>query len=256
VVVDCRRAKEQVQNLNIEITAIENSGIYTALGYHEFERQRYVFRPVGPPVDVRIAVLTGEIVHHLWSVFDHIIWALATTSGLRYQQQITFPVRDSPEEFEKTVKDGRIQGVPSVAIPLIESFQPYRSSDPPNSLTRILYDLDRAEKHRLLIAAVRAMWPGNEITVGGGPLDSNVRLNLAIPPEAGPFHRGVENGEEILWLSYTTTTQPKWKIENDVFFKIAFEKIGPAEREPIVPVLVQLCNSVTGVINEFSVFFP
>jgi hypothetical protein len=201
-----KRAKEQVENLNTEISAIENGGIYTAVGNHEFERQRYVFHSVGPRVDLRISVLTGEIVHHLWSVFDHIIWQLATTSGLRYQQMITFPVKDSLEEFEKTVKNGNIQGVPAAAISLIESFQPYRTSDPPNSVTRILYDLDRAEKHRLLIATTKAMWPGNEIRVVGDS-ESDVAINLATPPEAGPFHRGVEDGVEILWLSYTATTR-------------------------------------------------
>jgi len=250
------RAKEQVQNLNSEISALLKSGAYSIAGEHDFERKRYVFRPVGPPIPVRISVLAGEIVHHLWSVFDHIVWALATNSGLRYHQMITFPVKDSSEEFERAVKNGAIQGVTSVAYDLIQSFQPYRSADPPNAVTRILYDLDRAEKHRLLIAVAHAVTVGDTIEIIGDT-EQDVRLILATPPQAGPFFRGIENGVQVHWIAYqTAATSPKWEIKNNFSPQIAFEKIGSGEFEPIVPILVQLCNSMTGTINEFSAFFP
>jgi hypothetical protein len=47
------RAKEQVRNLETEITALLNSGIYTVVGENQSERQRYVFKLLGPPVPLR-----------------------------------------------------------------------------------------------------------------------------------------------------------------------------------------------------------
>jgi hypothetical protein len=66
------RAKEQVRNLNDEITALLNSGMHRVVGENQMDRSRYVFRLIGPLVPKRLAVLTGEIVHHLRSVLDHI----------------------------------------------------------------------------------------------------------------------------------------------------------------------------------------
>src|SRR5947209_2049442 len=100
------RAKEQVRNLETETTALLNSGIYTVVGENQSERRRYVFKLLGPPVPLRIAVIAGEIIHHLRSCFDHVVWALASKSGLHAAERANFPVCETPGKFVRAVKNG------------------------------------------------------------------------------------------------------------------------------------------------------
>ena len=143
------RAKEQIGNLDAEITALLNSGIYTVVGENQPERRRYAFKLLGPPAPLRFAVITGEIVHHLRSAFDHVVWALAKKNAIPHDERIQFPVCDSSEKFEKAVRGGIIKGVSRADRAPIEALQPYRTSDPANSILRIVHDLDIADKHRL-----------------------------------------------------------------------------------------------------------
>lgn len=248
------RAKEQIRYLNGEIAALLNSGAYAVVGQHEFEKRRYVFRTLGPPVPLRIAVLTGEVIHHLWSVFDHIVWALSAGEKAAKPWLISFPVVDRPEKFKEAVARGKVEGVSSAALQVIESFQPYRTPDPGNALIRVLYNLDVTDKHRLLIPTLCAVWPGAEIRIDQ-PLNADVELILAAPGNVGPFYRAIEDGVEVHWLEYRTTAEPQWEIENEFTRHIAFEQFGAGEREPVIPALVQLCNATAGAINEFAAFF-
>jgi hypothetical protein len=104
------RAKEQVRDLDTEITALLNSGIYTVVGENQFEGRRYVFELLGPPVPLRIAVIAGEIIHHLRSCFDHVVWALASKSGLPDTERVNFPVCETPGKFASALKNGIIKG--------------------------------------------------------------------------------------------------------------------------------------------------
>jgi hypothetical protein len=127
------RAKEQVRDLDTEMTALLTSGIYTIMGENQFERRRYVFKLLGPPVPLRIAVIAGEIIHHLRSCFDYVVWVLASKSGLPDTERVNFPVCETPAKYAGAVKSGIIKGVPRVARPVIEGVQPYLASDQTNS---------------------------------------------------------------------------------------------------------------------------
>jgi hypothetical protein len=123
-----QRAKEQINNLNIEVS----NDAYSVVGEFQPERQRYVFKIVGPPVPLRVAVLAGEIIHHLRSCFDHVVWALARKNGIPDEtRDITFPVCETPEKYKK-----RIKGVSRAEYHKIEELQPYRTNDPANSILK------------------------------------------------------------------------------------------------------------------------
>jgi hypothetical protein len=160
-----QRAKEQINNLNIEITSLLNNDAYSVVGEFQPERQRYVFKIVGPPVPLRIAVLAGEIIHHLRSCFDHVVWALASKNGIPDETRITFPVCETAEKYKNAVKEGIIKGVSRAERPLIEALQPYQTNDPANSILKIIHDLDIADKHRLLIVVANTAIRGNMIHI-------------------------------------------------------------------------------------------
>lgn len=248
-----QRATEQVQYLDTEITSLLNSGAYSVVGTDEFPRSRYAFRTLGPPVPLRFSVLIGEIVHHLWSIFDHIVWALASKEGKPDHERIAFPVKATAVQFQKAVAGGMLKGVPREALTLIESLQPYRTPNPATAITRILHDLDNADKHRLLVAAVHATIPGSTLQMGSQ--SANVSIILPRDDRFGIFNRTIEDGVEVHWIAYQADTDPRLVMKNDFSVHVAFESLGIFEREPVLPVLRQLCRAVEGVVNEFGQFF-
>jgi hypothetical protein len=247
-----QRAKEQVGSLDAEITALVNSGVYTIVGENQFERRRYVFKLLGPPVPLRIAVIAGEIVHHLRSAFDHVVWALAKKNAVPDDERIQFPVCDSADKFEKAVRRGIIKGVSKADRPLIEALQPYLAGDPANSILRVVHDLDIADKHRLLVIVTHTIVLGNQITVAKNNC-SDPAFGIELPPTATMrYPWAIENGVEVHWIPYRSSAEPELEIEMNSSIQIAFERVGTIKREPVIPILMQLCNGVETAIHTFD----
>jgi hypothetical protein len=80
------------RNAESETKTLLNSGIYSIVGECQPERSRYAFKVLGPPVPLRIAVIAGEVIHHLRTCYDQVVWALANKNGLPDTERITFPV--------------------------------------------------------------------------------------------------------------------------------------------------------------------
>ena len=250
------RAKEQVRNLETEITALLDSGIYTVVGENQSERQRYVFKLLGPPVPLRIAVIAGEIIHHLRSCFDHVVWALASKSGLHAAERANFPVCETPEKFARAVKDGIIKGVPKVARPVIEGLQPYQASDPPNSSLQIIHYLYIADKHRLLVVVTHALVMGNMLVITKNECPDPT-FGIELPPTTtGEYPWGIEDGIEVHWIPLRGPANPQFEMEITAStVQIAFEQIGTIRRPPITPTLTQLCNFAEAAVQKFDAFF-
>jgi hypothetical protein len=249
------RAKEQIQNLEGEITALLNSGAYSIAGECQLDRQRYVFKIVGPSVPLRIAVVAGEIVHHLRSGFDHVIWALASKNRLPDEERITFPVCETPEKYAKAVRDGMIKGIPASEHPLIEAQQPYRSSDPANSILRIVHDLDIADKHKLLVVVTHTLVMGNQITVRGAD-GSDPTFGIELPSiTVGHYPWDIEDGVEVHWIPLRGNPGPALQIDANSTVQIAFDRVGTLKRQAVIPILMQLCNGVETALHTFDSCF-
>jgi hypothetical protein len=256
------RAKEQVRNLDAEITALLNSGIYTIVGENQFERRRYVFKVLGPPVPRRIAVIAGEIVHHLRSCFDHVVWALASKNGLPDTERVNFPVCQTAEKFDNVVRDGIIQGVSKSERPLIEALQPYRTPDPPNSILQIVHDLDITDKHRLLVVVTHALVMGNTLVITKNAcIDPTFGIELP-PITADPqgcltaqYPWAIEDGIEVHWVPLRGPANPEFEMEVNSTVQIAVEQVGTRKREPIIEILMQLCNGVETAVHTFDNLF-
>lgn len=249
------RAKELIENLDNEISTILNNGGYQIVSGHEFDRRRYVFRLHGDQLPLRISVLAGEIIHHLRSTLDYLVWAAANKDGLSSGKlrRITFPVCQTPDKFKEAVESGVLSGISDDLQKFIESLQPYNSADSKNSIIQILHDLDIIEKHRLLVVVTHATRMGRHIKTVG-ELTSDVAIIVAhAPPDPVPFFRAIEDGVEVHWLAYETTTQPLWGIENDFSVHVAFQEIGTHERVEAIPILWQLYKLIEEIFSIIKV---
>jgi hypothetical protein len=245
------RAKEQISNLDAEITALLASGVYSIVGENQPERRRYAFKLLGPPVPLRFAVIAGEIVHHLRSAFDHVVWALAKKNAIPDDERIQFPVCDTPEKFEKAVRGGTIKGVSRTDRPLIEALQPHRASDPANSLLRVVHDLDIADKHKLLVVVTHALFLGKTLVITKNNC-TDPSFGIELPPTAtdsqgriiARYPSAIEAGVEVHWIPLRGPPNPEFEAKNDATIQVVFEQVGTLKREQVIPILVQLSDGV------------
>jgi hypothetical protein len=248
--------------LEEEVASFLAAGTHTVVRENQFDQRRYVFKLVGPPVPLRFAVLAGEIIHHLRSCLDHIVWALATRDGQTTDDRIAFPVCSTAGKFRKAVRNGIIRGVPDRAEQLIEALQPYRSADPPNSVVQVLHDLDIADKHKLLVVVSHMMVLGNTIVVTRNDCaDPNFGIELpsiSVGKDGRPMAQypwAIEDGVEVHAVPYRSKQKPELELEMRSDMHVAFERIGTLTRQPIVPILIALCQEIERTIAQFEPLF-
>ena len=140
-----------------------------------------------PPVPLRLCVIVGEVLHHLRTSLDHLVWALVLRHHTNPSFKIAFPVYDTREKYEAALKAGIVKGVSGKTLPLIERVQPYRDPEPRKSPLFILHDLNITDKHKLLVVAVFSVRPPNAINVDAGKPDASVVI--AIPKKITPYVR-------------------------------------------------------------------
>src|ERR1700694_3709013 len=71
------RANENIKNLEAEISAFVQPDPYTIAGNVNHQTKECTFVANAKTIPLKFSVLVGEIIHHLRSSLDHLIWALA-----------------------------------------------------------------------------------------------------------------------------------------------------------------------------------
>ncbi len=91
-----------------------------------------------PPID-EWSLILGDTLHNLRSVFDTVIWALATLDGAepKTPTQVTFPLTADQDEWRK--RSRALESVPSVFLKRIRDLQPWaQDSERDDSLLWLL----------------------------------------------------------------------------------------------------------------------
>jgi len=225
----------------------------TVIGRNQPERNRYAFWVEGLPVPLRISVIAGEVLHHLRSALDHVVWELSLRTNDSPKPRIQFPISDSKEKFQEAIKRD-LMDLPSEAILLIEMLQPYNADPIENSTLRILNAMDNADKHRLLAVVSTAMRPNVRLSIKAlGPGFSIVAPDARSATSL--FHQGIENGVEVQWISYDDPNRVGVEMQNDFTIEIAFDEIGSMTKQPVIPTLVNFCNAIESYVGHFESFF-
>lgn len=153
IVEKLKRAKENIFNLNSEIEGFYNEGKYPVIPEHDhdtlLEAIQYHKSRVIPS---RFSVLAREIVHHLRSCFDHIVWHFSV-GPKHHIRKIEFPVFEQPLNSKSRKSfDEKLHAVTDPkAISLIERLQPYKAPDPADDPLSIIHNLDIIDKHKELV---------------------------------------------------------------------------------------------------------
>ena len=247
-----KRADENIRNLHAEVSQFlaplprvrfdlhGNDIVFSDKDRNAFDklRQRILAGTAMP----RFGVLAGEIVHHLRSAFDHVVWQLSTAEARRkFANEIEFPVCESPPEcvlsrLDCKVKHSsycrKVKGVTSsTALVRIDSLQPYKRVDRHNSPLLIIHILDKFDKHRELVDVIpQAVGYGRGMVLQRVQTikDSASGGRRIVNPVAGP---------------------PEMKVYVEMFAQVAFTQLREWEAEPLVPFLQNLLRFASDTVE-------
>jgi hypothetical protein len=248
------RASENIKNLEAEIAAFVQPDPYIVAGNVNHQTKECTFVANAKIIPLRFSVLTGEIIHHLRSSLDHLIWALALQSHDTPHPNIAFPICRTEENFNAAIKAKKIKGISESAQAIIESLQPYRDTNWRNTVSdnplRIIHEFSNTDKHRLLAVVVSAAHIRNEIYFSGKIADTII---ARVEPEqwADLLLRTEPDGTKILTIRFKTM-HPELQVNACFRHQVAFEQFGTHEIEPVIPGLIHLRDETIKAIKLFN----
>ena len=224
------RANENIRNLESEIATFFDESEHPILSHDnqkvipealEYHRSRQI-----PP---RFSILSGEVVHHLRSCLDHIIWHFSDVTFRETPKNtkfIEFPILEKRPSDVFSQYERKIKGIANTAVrSLIEECQPYKRPNPNESLLLAIHKMDIVDKHRELV-----------IVVSTGAARFPIEL-----------WRRYENEE--LPISAIGTD---FKRHGKLVPEIAFREFCGAESEIVIQALGQMYNEVLRLVEAFD----
>src|ERR1700727_2294958 len=237
-----KRADKNTVNLQTEIITFIDSGDYPvvphpdnktwqeAVDYHRTKR-----------IPVRFGVLAGEIVHHLRSRLDHVVWHFSSDDArLRDANGIEFPIfENKPDPRDKNAVqryNRKIQGITNTKVlEWIEKVQPYNAgADAANDPLLIVHNMDRFDKHREL-----AMVDSSAI--------------ITFPPNMTEIYRKtLLYREGKLPISENPMLSRALKDHAKVTPHVAFRQFGKRRAQPVISGLAKLFDEISVLVGVFA----
>lgn len=200
-------------------------------------------------IPTRVATVLGDAIHNLRCALDHLACAAAALNGVG-PEGIGFPIGRSHAAFkEAAAKD--LKGVPIEFFQVIEKFEPYKGG---NESLYILNQLDRVDKHRLLLPTIvvaKKMFarfyvgePGPNCQYVGPPVfEISQDIFPALEPDNTIIEAIIFRGPKL---------PPEACLHFRPTFNIRFDKGTVASGHEILSTLSEMGNQVLGVVNAVN----
>jgi len=226
------RSNEDIRNLQSEIATFFNESEYPILSNDnqkiipealEYHKKRHI--------PLRFGVLSGEIIHHLRSCLDHIVWQFSDATFREVPKNrrfIEFPILDKPPSDVFTQYERKIEGITNAAVrSLIAECQPYKGPSPNESLLLAIHNMDVVDKHRELV-----------IVASTGALEMPIEL-----------WKQYENKELPI-----STIGANFQHHGKIIPQVAFSDFCGTESEIVIQALEQMHNEVIRLVRSFDKF--
>ncbi len=254
-----QRAEESIHSLDQEITAFYDCDPqpYKIVGQHQNGGLEYTFVAFGDPkVPLRFSVLAGEIIHHLRSSLDHLIYALIVKNGGTPYTNNQFPICLTTKKFENACKRGLINGVSESAKQLIMNVQPYTSPTPDDTVLHVINYYDIVDKHRLLVVVTTIVKLDEKITIGVDAKIASSTARQGKKPNIIGFSNPAPNmiskdGAEVFTIRLNEPA-PELVAKANLVPQLAFEQCGHLKLVPVIQTLNGLLAGTRHTIEMFS----
>jgi hypothetical protein len=250
-------AEQHINHLDIEVRRFLDAepGPYT-VGIKPYpetgQRVHYIAKIEDVPLS--ISALAGDALHSLRSSLDHLayqLWLMVAKDTSGGGRHVNFPVFACSDKY-KAGRQRLVEVFGNETARRFDEVEPYKGGRG-EPLWR-LNELDNTDKHRLLIAAGSyvssydplALFLSQEPTVAASVRSAFPDFRLRLRPMSHVFPLKVG---DIL------TPAPAEPYQNpDLTFDIAFNEPGIAEGEPVLELVQQTAQFVSGVLDKFSPF--
>jgi hypothetical protein len=209
----------------------------------------YVFKVFGEPATgPEIPLLIGEILQHLRSCLDHLVWQRVLMDGGTPTSSTEFPVCKDAKAFKGVTR--KLQGLSQDSVAKIEKAQPFVvvREAPENALIWVLHDLNRIDKHRLLLTAVAAVRPTDQLHFSSPGGKTHI-FDISLPNPSGgttPSPGGTEVGRVVLGDVY----DPTFQVGHAFRFRVNFSEAGQASGKEVFKVVDALDEVVKRLVEE------
>ncbi|TFW17965.1 hypothetical protein [Duganella callida] len=251
------RSQELLDLLSVESAAyFEKFPVRLEQEFHNYGHDYSLVaygEPFPPP---RIAVIAGEVIHHLRSSLDHLVSALVLNNGNEVTKSNQFPICSSRKAFKDACDRGQLKGVAPSARAIIESVQPYTTPVPNDTILSVVSEYDNADKHRLLVVVAALADVADRITIGSDPAIAAKEGRVGESPEIvgfGPFgpKQLSKTGVPVFTIKLGKPA-PEFKAEASVIPNLAFQQCGRVRYAPLVSTLQNILHGVRGTIILFK----
>jgi len=181
------------------------------------------------PAPKSIGLLIGDAAHNLRSALDHLAVACANRGAGREltdteERRIEYPIRLTPEEFDKALKDHKLDFIEAGPLEIIRRYQPYRQhpTNPDFAMSWRLNILDNIDKHRRIATTTSV------VTI---PIDGSRFVSSGAAPRVEVPREGWGLGSVVSRLVFDEPLPDAplaWVPE----FSITIDGDGPSTRRP------------------------
>jgi hypothetical protein len=238
-----KRADQNIVNLKTQIDRFLKRGKYPVLPHPDHKLwQEAVDYHRSKRIPLLFGVLAGEIIHHLRSALDHVVWHFSDpVLRENLANVIEFPVFRKKPIQEKEVEryKRKIQAITNKnVLGLIEELQPYNAgAEVEDFPLLIVHDMDRFDKHRELVI-----------------VDSSALIN---------FSANLPN-VKIIAAKVALYTQGKLPVSEHhiatyaiknyavVTPHVAFRQFGKREGKPMLLGLKELFDDIAVIVEGFA----
>lgn len=209
------------------------------------ENRRFSYHIHGlKEVPIEIRIRAGEVITHLRSALDQMIWQLSLFFEKEPSKKTQFPICETIEKF----KEQRIQirALPEELKKIVEEFQPFNYENPQTHPMWVLNRLANDDKHRFITIV-------NSSAVGFG---AQLEDGIAIEHPIGP----VRDGSKILEIDFSGyhsdfTSEVEAKLNLSFKLGICLQLENDQTLRPVKSTLLGLGELVVNVANRFYPYF-
>ena len=126
-----QRSEQNILDLHSEIDLFITNGQYPVIPHPEDKTfQEATEYHKTKMIPLRFGVLAGEVVHHLRSCLDHIVWHFSDDASRAKPRSIEFPIFEVKPSNKKEIEtyERKVKGISNAnVLRMIEESQPYRA---------------------------------------------------------------------------------------------------------------------------------
>lgn len=234
------RANKHIDELNAVLDTYLKTHVYTlSIEKDPNDGSNKLKFESSSPIPREVPLIIGDAIHNLHSSLDLMACEIVTLAGATPSKWVRFPFRDNRAELIAALNGGEIKVAGSAIIDLIvDEIKPYKGGNDPLCG---LHDLDIMDKHRLLILVISIIGlRGACAEDERGGRFQNLNLFITQPGKLNII-------KDTANMKITNYGQPS--------FDILFDKGQIFEGRSVIPMLHQLSQLVSGVVQTIETAF-